>query len=310
MPAGFTRRRFLAISAAAALVPRSSRADGAFRWRGTALGAEASLTVAGAGGGEGLRVAARVEAEIARLEDIFSLYRPRSALSRLNAEGRLAAPPPELLEILGLSGALHRATGGAFDPTVQPLWTLHAAAAAEGRRASPAETAEALSRTGWHRLHVSPARAAFSRPGMALTLNGIAQGAITDRIAALLRAEGFRDVLVDMGEVAAFGQRPGGGPWEAGIAAPDGTLLRRLALSDRALATTAPLGTAIDAAGGLGHILDPATGSAAAPWRTVSVSAPTAALADGLSTAFALMPEPAIRRTLAAFPAARLEALA
>ena len=35
---------------------------------------------------------------------------------------------------------------------------------------------------------------------MAITLNGIAQGFITDRIADLLRNEGFEQAVVDLGE--------------------------------------------------------------------------------------------------------------
>src|SRR5690606_40717482 len=39
-------------------------------------------------------------AEIRRLEAIFSLYRPDSALSRLNRDGRLAGPPLDFVELL------------------------------------------------------------------------------------------------------------------------------------------------------------------------------------------------------------------
>ncbi|MFD1810237.1 FAD:protein FMN transferase [Gemmobacter lanyuensis] len=59
------------------------------------------------------------------------------------------------------------------------------------------------------------------------------------------------------------------------------------------MATSAPLGTTFDAAGRVGHILNPLTGLAgAAQWRGVSISAPSAALADALSTAACLMEGP------------------
>nr|WP_325166430.1 FAD:protein FMN transferase [Thermohalobaculum xanthum] len=149
----------------------------------------------------------------------------------------------------------------------------------------------------------------LGRPGMALTLNGIAQGAVADRVAALLRAEGLTDLLVDMGEIAGLGHRPDGTPWQAGIADPGGALQARVGLSDRALATSAPMGTVLDAGGAVGHILDPRGGHAAPGWRLVSVSAPKAALADGLSTAFALMERPRIDAALARHPETRLEVL-
>ena len=122
---------------------------------------------------------------------------------------------------------------------------------------------------------------------MGLTLNGIAQGYIADRVAALLEAEGLTDILIDTGEHRALGQMPGGGGWPVTLAQGGSVALR-----DRALATSAPLGTVFDGAGRYGHILDPRTGEPAAPvWRAVSITAPSAALADALSTAACLMPD-------------------
>ena len=46
----------------------------------------------------------------------------------------------------------------------------------------------------------------------------------------------------------------------AGVADPDGRIVRRLTLSDRALATSAPKGTVLDPSGELGHIFDPERG--------------------------------------------------
>lgn len=305
-----TRRRFLAVSAAAAALPRAARAAApVHRWRGVALGAPASMTLVGPGPNAAAAVFTAVEREVARLEEIFSLFRPGSAVARLNAAGRLADPPAELLEVLRLCADLNQASAGAFDPTIQPLWLLQAARAAEGRAPRAVEIAAARRRAGWRHLRVSPRQISFARAGMALTLNGIAQGYIADRIAALLRRRGLTDVLVDMGEIAALGRRRDGTPWRAAIARPDGRIVRQVTLSERALATSAPRGTLLDPAGRIGHILDPRNGQPSDRWLLVSVSAPQAALADGLSTAFCLMPREAIAAALRRFPGAALETL-
>jgi len=226
-----SRRRFLIISAAALAAPGTAQSAGTTaRWRGHALGAAASMTIAGVSPVAARPVFARLEAELDRLEGIFSLYRADSALVRLNRDGRLDAPPPELLEVLALSDAIHAASRGAFDPTVQPLWR----ALATGGDASVAR-----SRIGWSNVHVSSRQVRLERPGMALTLNGIAQGYVTDRISALLRAQGLGDVLVDIGEIAASGRKSDGTPWMAGIADPQGHIRHRVVLRDRALATSA-----------------------------------------------------------------------
>ena len=245
------------------------------------------------------RIAARVWAEIDRLENVFSLYRSESSLTRLNALGTLDGPPFELLECLSLAGAVHTATGGAFDPTVQPLWAEYAQATTEGRAPDPAAV---LDRVGWAGVTVDPGRVTLGRPGMALTLNGIAQGFVADRVAALLGAEGLTDVMIDTGELRALGTDPRGGDWSVQVLHGPEVPLR-----DRALATSAPLGTVFDEAGQIGHILDPRTGlPAAAGWKQISVTAPSAAVADACSTAFCLMDREAIEGALDRLPNVRV----
>jgi len=121
---------------------------------------------------------------------------------------------------------------------------------------------------------------------MALTLNGIAQGFIADKVAAFFRAQGVENVMVNTGEIMAVGRAPDGNPWPVTIAHSDGQIVP---LSNAAIATSAPLGTTFDAAGAIGHILDPRTGQHGGLWAQISVAATSAALADGLSTAFCLM---------------------
>lgn len=284
-----SRRRFIALSAALCLPGLPAVAAPVQRFTGTAMGAAASLMIAHP---EAEWIAARVWAEIDRLEGIFSLYRADSSLSRLNGDGMLDAPPFELLECLSLAGAVHAATEGAFDPTIQPLWAEYARALTAGRDPDPAAVSGLI---GWSGVSLESGRITLARPGMAITLNGIAQGFVADRVAALLAAEGLSDILIDTGELRALGGDPRGGDWPARVAEGPGVPLR-----DRALATSAPLGTVFDAAGQVGHILDPRTGRPAeAGWRQIAVTAPTAALADACSTAFCLMPRPAIDAAVA-----------
>ncbi len=306
MKAGISRRRFLTISAAFAAAPAiAGGRPSVATWHGVALGAQASIALAGASQEEAHPIFAAVDAELARLEEIFSLYKPHSALSHLNRTGRLFAPPSEMLALLSLVGVIHSSTNGAFDPTVQPLWSLHAQA--KGQRPDRSALSAALRLVGWANLGVSAAEIAFAQPGMAMTLNGIAQGYITDSIAALLRRRGFTDILIDIGEVMALGHRPDGGAWQAGIAAPGGRVLGRTALSDRALATSASMGTRLGGNCAKGHILDPRTGFPAAARELVSVSADRAVLADGLSTAFSIMSDAEIDAALKTHTSARLE---
>lgn len=300
-----TRRRFISICGAVAGVSLAALGSGPawprrasplfHEWRGVALGADASLRIYHPDAAEAKRMIADALAEVHRLEHVFSLYDDTSALSRLNREGELADPPQELVELLAASKRYARATAGAFDPTVQPLWDLYAThfsrPDADPNGPSPVDIATARARCGYEQVAIDVGQIVFDRAGMALTLNGIAQGYITDRIAELLRARGVTHTLVDMGETRALDGNPAGRPWSVGIKDPrvqDG-LLEKLALDNQAIATSGGYGTEFDASGRFNHIFDPATGLCANRYLSVSVIAPTATCADALSTALSVM---------------------
>lgn len=242
---------------------------------------------------EGRRLIAAAIAEVRRLEQIFSLYRSDSALSVLNRQGALDSPPMELVRLLSEARRYSEITGGAFDVTVQPLWTLYAdhfsRKNADPAGPSTAAVRQVLALVDYRAIELEPRRISFTRPGMAITLNGIAQGFITDRVADLLRAGGLENVLVDLGEIRASGSHPDGCPWTAGIKDPfePDRIARSVEIGNRALATSGGYGMRFDAEGRHHHLFDPHRGRSSDLYASVSVIAPTATEADALSTAFA-----------------------
>ncbi|MEI8394804.1 MAG: FAD:protein FMN transferase [Rhodospirillaceae bacterium] len=305
------RRRFLGISAATAGLallpfgPGPVQAEGVRVWRGSALGADACIQLHHPDSAEAERLIALCVTEVERLEAVFSLYRPDSALSRLNRTGELVAPPLDLVRLLSESAGFSARTGGAFDPTVQPLWQLYA-----GHFATPGTDPDgpstervqaALARVGWREVRVDSDRIALARPGMALTLNGIAQGYITDRVIERLRAAGVERVLADLGETRTLGRHPDGTPWRVGLENPfnRGTITGMLDLENQAISTSGGYGTVFEPAGRFNHLFDPASGRCAERWPAVSVVAETATTADALSTAFCFLPLETMRTVLA-----------
>jgi thiamine biosynthesis lipoprotein len=303
------RRRVIRLVAAAsslslagalgALAGRSPDSESSLhRWQGTALGADASLLIDVPDTDRARQQIALARAEIDRLERIFSLYRPDSALSRLNEEGQLLNPPPELAALLGQAQNWGALSGGAFDVTVQPLWRLYREHFSQPGADSlgPPEAAVVAARklVDYRAIDVSATRIVLTRPGMAVTLNGIAQGEITDRVATLLRAEGLGHALIDLGEFRALSSHPSGRPWKLGIKDPraPGSLLTKVALTERALATSAISGTRFDAEGRHHHLFDPRSGRPSRGLVAASVIARRARDADAFSTALLATREP------------------
>src|SRR5579872_4806628 len=225
-----SRRRFIRISAAAAglsVAPfgRPARADTTLvTWRGTMLGAIATMEIHHENRPEAEQLISMACAEARRLERLFSLYLEDSALVELNRTGILVDPAAEMVELLSISQRYSELTSGLFDPTVQPLWNLYADHFSQDNPdpagPAPAAIKAALARVGHDRLSVDSDRIVMPR-GMAVTLNGIAQGYVTDKMVDLLRSQGVAHSLVDMGETRAIGSRPDGRPWEVGVADPD-----------------------------------------------------------------------------------------
>ncbi|KQT57033.1 thiamine biosynthesis protein ApbE [Methylobacterium sp. Leaf456] len=232
-------------------------------------------------------------AAIRAVEAAGSLYRPDSALSRLNRDGRLDAPDPLVLAMLRFALTLAERSGGAFDPTVQPLWTLWSDGAARGERPGPQARAEAVSRVGWRHVAVDETGIRFARAGMCLTLNGLIQGFAADRVMAALAAHGIADAFVDTGEFAAAGAHADGTPWRLGLGAHGDRPSEVIAPFAGFAATSGDDATAFSPDRRDHHIFDPATGLSPTALSRVTVTAPSGLLADGLSTAAFVMGEAA-----------------
>lgn len=285
-------------------------AFGAARW----LDAGERFSRAGVGFGTTVRLtvlassAARAEraldagfAALRAVERAASLFDPASELARLNRDGAIARPSADLVRLVTAAVEMAAASEGAFDPSVQPLWRLKAEAAAAGRAPEPAALAAARVLVDWRAIAIAPGAIALGRPGMALTLNGIAQGHGADRVMAALAEAGIVAALVDTGELGGRGA-----PWQIALgddAAPRGGTTDGaangggaagggavLTLTDGFLATSGDDQTVFDAAAGEHHIIDPATGRSPRGIHRISVLAPSGLVADGLSTALMVTP--------------------
>lgn len=263
-----------------------------FEWRGAALGAEARIVLYHGDRVKAEAIVTMVASEIDRLEQEFSLFRPESALVRLNRDGCLPQPSLDMRRLLATACAVCAASGGAFDISIQPLWDLYArwfVSASPPRHAPSSEMVErAAALVDYRRIDIGPGAIRLGRPGMALTLNGIAQGYVADRAAAILRDAGLAHVLVDTGEMRAVSGRADGTPWVVRLDHPGGTS-QTITLADEAVATSSGFRARFTADGLFNHLVDPRSRRSPDPRRAISVVAGSATLADALSTALCLL---------------------
>ena len=311
-----TRRRVIQIAAACVSTyalnsfgsaTHVSAGQRPFIWKGMALGAEAQIQIYHDDQDRAKAALESCRHEITRLENQFSLYRDTSEVSRLNRQGSLCEPSIEFIELLSRAKSFSKLTEGAFDVTVQPLWEMYVAhysqSAPNPQGPSEEQIAAVLNLVGSDKIDISTTRISLGKQGMRITLNGVAQGFITERIADKLSRAGYGNILVHLGETQALGGHPDGRPWKAAIPVPadDSQTLTTVPLVNQALATSGAYGSPISRDGNVHHLLDPRTGRSANLYQSVSVIAPGATNADMLSTAISILPVSEVKSLLEHF---------
>ena len=297
-----TRRRaitILAATAAGALIGGPARSSNDYRWTGVAMGADATILFNGIDRETARAAIELVEAEIDRLEGALSLFRLDSELCRLNRDRYLQSPGADLRRGLTLAIDMAAASGGLFDPTVQALWEAHVDwfTAAPDAGTLPKELiARARTAVDWRGVRIETGAISLGQ-GQRVTLNGLGQGYVTDRITELLAGRGLKHVLVDLGEQRAMEPRLDGNAWQIARAgqAP-------IALRHGALATSEGVGCVLGAGGAAHHLFDPRSGRSASHWKALTVHHRSAAVADALSTAFYIASADEIASLLPRFP--------
>jgi len=252
-----------------------------------AMGTYVRLVLVSPDGATARRAITAAFDRIADLETTLSRHRPDSVLSALNRSGEVHRPPDALVDVLRRARDISRLTDGAFDVTVQPLVELVQVEMARGRM----PTRQAIQATrpliGFQHVEAGADRIVLGRGGMSITLDGIAKGYVVDAALATLERAGFPQAMVDAGSDIAGIRPPDGSAWSIGIQDPrrqTGTTIALTRLAGGAMATSGDYQHAYTPDFRMHHILDPRDGHSPPELSSVSVIAPSACLADGLST--------------------------
>lgn len=237
---------------------------------------------------------------ISAIEGWLSIYRDSSELSVVNRTAGDTAVHIrcELFELLQNAIEIHLRTDGAFDMATGSLTRLWRTCRREHRIPLQNEIDFALQHAGLSHVELLPESQSitFRQPGIVLDPGAIGKGYALDEARDWLQkhAHGPGSFLLHGGHSSLFGQGEHNGHpgWPVGIGNPLFTEKRlgTLLLCDQAMATSGSNIQFFRHEGKrYGHILDPRTGWPIDGMLSVTVLAPSAALADALSTAFFVM---------------------
>jgi thiamine biosynthesis lipoprotein len=292
----------LAVSLAVALIIRGTNSRAARRFEKTfmAMGTFVVLSVYAEDQAVADRATNAGERTTKRLEALLSHFDPDSDVSRINraSAGTAVAVSPETISCLTHALALSRLTDGAFDVTVGPLVKLWKDAGKAAKLPADDEINAARARVSWQAVSIdeNARTVVLEKDGMYLDISAVAKGFIMDQTAAAMREAGARAGFANGGgDIAFFGANEDGGPWSVGVADPrdPGKVAYALSLGECGVLTSGNYEQFSQIAGkSYSHIIDPRTGwalSGGVPPASVTVVAPTAAMAAGWSTGLCVL---------------------
>lgn len=235
-----------------------------------------------------------IHAVMKRVEMSLSPFNPSSLVSRIN-RGEDVTVDPDFALVFALSKRVNSLSHGAFDPTAAPLFNLWGFGYDNsGSEPTAAMVDSALSRVGMAHCDIIGGKVVKKSPGTTFSFSAVAKGYGCDEVAAMLRRNGCRDYMVEIGgEITVAGVNARGEKWNIMIDAPvyatDGshTGMAVIEVTDCGVATSGNYRNYRDTASGrIGHTINPVSGYPSGN-ATVSATiiAPTCAMADAMATA-------------------------
>lgn len=259
------------------------------RFQKDAMATSFEVIIAGSAEVDALYAAQAAEAvfaEITRLEDELSRFRPGSSIWQLN---QLSAGESHIVTLaawdcLSLAKTVFEESDGAFDITIGPLMQLWRSEDGSLREPGPEMLELARRSIGSQLFDLNEADLSVTvhADHMVFDLGAVGKGYALDQAAAILEEWGIPSALLNAGDstLLALGRPTEDEEWSITLA--DGA--RSMTLRDRALSGS---GFMVKGA----HLMNPRTLRPMPIQKQRSYAlAPSAALSDALSTAFMIMP--------------------
>ena len=220
------------------------------------------------------------------VESACSRFDTRSELMRLCATvGRPVRVSPILFETMRFAIAVARLSGGAFDPTIGGLMEARGYDRNFRTGLRVASVVPALPRPTYRDIQVDETERTITlhRP-LVIDLGAVAKGLAID-LAARELADAGSFAIDAGGDIYVRGHRQDGSPWRVGVRHPTQpeSVWCIIQPQDAAVCTSAGYARPIDPIEH--HLLDPHSGRSPRELLSTTVVAPSALLADALSTA-------------------------
>lgn len=236
---------------------------------------------------------------VIELDDMLSAFKSDSEISRISRNSGIGFQKvhEDTYQLIRKAVLFSEISNGAFDITIRPLVKLWGINKKGDFVPFDFEIEETLELVNFNdiKFDSKTKSIALKKAGQSLDLGGIAKGFAADEVKRILKKEGIKSALINLGgNIVTIGKRPDGKPWQIGIQnplAPTGEYLGVLTVTDKTIVTSGSNERFFIKDGvRYHHIIDPRTGKpSGSSLLSVTVICDCSADADALTTAIFIL---------------------
>lgn len=238
-----------------------------------------------------------VVAEVTRIENLISDWRPQTQISEVNRNAGIKAikVDREVFELTERALYLSRVTNGAFDISFAAMDRIWKFDGSMKVMPSPEAIARSVEKIGYGNILLDKEESTIflKDEGMKIGFGALGEGYAADKCREMMIAKGVKAGIVNgSGDMNSWGRHPTGDAWKIGVTNPvdDNELFAILPLEDEAAVTSGTYEKYVMFKGKrYSHIINPKTGYPASGLSSVTILGPSAEFANGLSTSIMVL---------------------
>ncbi|CAA9196610.1 FAD:protein FMN transferase [Flavobacterium collinsii] len=238
-----------------------------------------------------------VIAEITRIENLISDWKPDSQVSQVNQNAgiRPVKVDREVFELTQRAIQFSEATKGGFDVSFAAMDRIWKFDGSMTEIPSPEAIKKSVEKVGYKNIILDSVQSTIflKLKGMKIGFGALGEGYATDKCRNMMLEKGIKAGIVNgSGDMTAWGRQPNGKDWNIGMTNPfhPDTLFAVVPLNNGAVTTSGSYEKFVVFDGKrYSHIINPATGYPATGLCSVSVFGPNAETANGLSTSLMVL---------------------
>lgn len=238
-----------------------------------------------------------VIAEITRIENLISDWKPDSQVSQVNQNAGIKPikVDREVFQLTQRAIKLSEITNGGFDVSFAAMDRIWKFDGSMNEMPSAEAIKKSVEKVGYKNIILDSVESTIflKLKGMKIGFGALGEGYATDKCRAMMIEKGIQAGIINgSGDMSTWGKQPNGKDWKIGITNPfhPEKLLAAVPIKDGAVTTSGSYEKFVVFNGKrYSHIINPATGYPATGLCSVTVFGPNAETANGLSTSMMVL---------------------